>query len=377
MQNNTASPETTPVWDVFIRLFHWALVISITVAAVTGFLLDASWINIHIWSAICAVALIATRIIWGFTGGTYARFASFVMSPRRVLAHVQNLRKGTDKRYIGHNPLGGVMVLGLLANILAIAVSGMILLGGVLKAGPLAAFIPYTIGNSTGEVHELLAFTLLALIAAHIGGVIYESRRHNENLAYAMVTGHKDKTAQDITAPKRNAHILGAALIAALVLSGGTFTVTSLSTHKPGRMPVAKINPLVDEECSACHMLFHPSLLPAKDWDVVTATLENHYGEDASLGQGATTEIRNWLMANAAETADTRPAHVFTLPRNTAGLPGAITDTPYWKHRHEELLEDANLFNRKSIRSKSNCIACHKDAKSGLFSPFEINIPKE
>ncbi len=381
MQNPSSTqpdtPALIPVWDRFVRLFHWGLVATILIAGTTGFILDASWINFHVWSGATAAALLITRIIWGFSGGTYARFSSFVMGPRAILSYFNALRNGTDKRHIGHNPLGGAMVLALIATILGITATGTFLLGGVLKTGPLAALVPYAVGDIFGELHEVLAILLLVLITAHVGGVVFESRRHKENLAQAMITGEKRRSAEDVIAPKRNAQTVLAVVAAALTLGSGGLVLAMLTRTIPANMPVAQINPLVAEECSDCHMAYHPSLLPAKDWELIVNTLEDHFGEDASLDEETTTEIRDWLMANAAETADTRPAHVFKLAPKANGLPGSITDTPFWQERHEELLEDKTIFERKGIRSKSNCVACHKDAEAGLFSPFQINIPKE
>ena len=360
-----------------MRFFHWGLVAVIMTAAITGFILDASWITFHVWSGAIAAGLLILRTIWGFTGGTYARFSSFVTSPKRILTYFNALRSGQEKRHIGHNPLGGAMVLALIVTIFAVVISGSIVLGGALKTGPFAAFVPYFFGNEFTEVHEFLAILLLVLITAHIGGVIFESRRHRENLAHAMIHGKKICHARDMIPPTHKAQTILAVIAAALTLGSGGLALTILTRAMPPNMPVVQINPLVAEECTACHMLYHPSLLPAKDWERITSTLEDHFGEDASLDEESTTEIRDWLMANAAETADTRPAHVFKLALKDNGLPGSITDTPFWQGRHEELLEDKTIFERKGIRSKSNCVACHKDAESGLFSPFKINIPKE
>ncbi len=377
MQKPSTTQPVIPVWDRFVRFFHWGLVAVILTAGITGFILDASWITFHVWSGAIAAGLLVLRIIWGFTGGTYARFSSFVTSPKRILAYFNALRSGQEKRHIGHNPLGGAMVLALIATIFAVVISGSIVLGGALKTGPFAALVPYFFGDQLTEVHEFLAILLLVLIAAHIGGVIFESRRHRENLAHAMIHGKKTRHTRDVIPPTHKAQTILAVIAAALTLGSGGLALTILTRAMPSNMPVTQINPLVAEECTACHMLYHPSLLPAKDWERITSTLEDHFGEDASLDEESTAEIRDWLMANAAETTDTRPAHVFKLTPKANGLPGSITDTPFWQHRHEELLEDKTIFERKGIRSKSNCVACHKDAESGLFSPFKINIPKE
>ncbi len=371
MTNPSDVTNTIPVWDIYTRLFHWALVTSIAVAAATGFLLGPYWIPVHVVSATLAIVLILLRIIWGFTGSTYARFSSFVMGPKKVLGYARDLLRGHETRYIGHNPLGGLMVLALLTVVIVLGLSGAAVLGAAAKAGPMAFAIPYKESGWLREIHETLASGLLLLIALHIGGVVFESRRHRENLARAMVTGSKERRDGDAISDPQPAHIPQAIRKGAMWLGGTAVLIAGLSFLPVPHPPVAEYDPLVAEECSACHMLYHPSLLPSKDWEHITATLADHYGEDASLDDDSTTKIRDWLMANAAETADTRAANVFQL--NPAGGIKSLTDTAFWRARHRGL-SDA-IFKSKAVRARSNCVACHEDAESGWFNPFQIEIP--
>ena len=371
MRGSSENQKTVPVWDGFIRLFHWGLVACIAVAVVTGFLLGPYWVPVHVVSATLALGLILLRIVWGFSGGTYARFSSFVMGPSRVFRHFRDMLAGRESRYIGHNPLGGVMVLALLAVVIVLALSGATVLGASAKAGPLAFALPYKDSRWLREIHEALATGLLVLIALHIGGVVFESRRHRENLARSMVTGNKERRDGDVILARRAGQLPRAIRKGTMWLGGVVVLIAGLSFLPVPRSPVAEYNPLVAEECSACHMLYHPSLLPAKDWERITATLEDHYGEDASLDDESTAKIRDWLMANAAETADTRAANVFQL--NPAGGIKSLTDTAFWRARHRGL-SDAT-FDNKAVRARSNCVACHEDAESGWFNPFEIEIP--
>ena len=371
MNTGADNLKTVPVWDPFIRIFHWGMVASIAVAATTGFLLGPYWIPVHVVSASLALGLILLRIVWGFSGGTYARFSSFVMGPSRVLGHLRDMLSGRETRYIGHNPLGGLMVLALLAVVIALGLSGTTVLGAAPKVGPLAFAIPYKDSPWLREIHETLASGLLLLIALHIGGVVFESRRYNENLARSMVTGMKELRDGDVISTSHAPQMSRALRRSVIGLGGAAALVAGLSVLPVPQSPVAKYDPLVAEECSACHMLYHPSLLPAKDWEQITATLEDHYGEDASLDAESTAKIREWLLANAAETADTRAAHVFRL--NPAAGISLLTDTAFWQARHQGLSEAT--FKSKAVRTRSNCVACHEDAESGWFNPFEIEIP--
>ncbi len=370
MDTCTENLNTVVVWDPYVRIFHWGLVASIAVAAITGFLLGPYWIPVHVVGASLALGLILLRIIWGFSGGTYARFSSFVMGPLRVLGYLGDVLTGRETRYIGHNPLGGLMVLALLAVVIMLGFSGAAVLGASSKAGPLAFAIPYKDSGWLREIHETLALGLMLLIALHIAGVVFESRRQRENLARSMVTGIKERRDGDVISVPRAGLVSQSIRIGAIWL-GGAVLIAGLSFLPVPRPPVAEYDPLVAEECSACHMLYHPSLLPAKDWEHITATLADHYGEDASLDDESTAKIRDWLMANAAETADTRAANVFQL--NPAGGIKSLTDTAFWRARHRGL-SDA-IFKSKAVRARSNCVACHEDAESGWFNPFQVEIP--
>jgi len=124
------SPLSLPVWDVFVRVFHWSLVLCIGLALVTGFLLGKEWVDVHVYSATTATVLIFLRILWGFFGPSYARFGSFVVSPSTIIGHLKSVRSGNAKRYIGHNPVGGAMILALIAAIAVLGLTGALVLGG-------------------------------------------------------------------------------------------------------------------------------------------------------------------------------------------------------------------------------------------------------
>ncbi len=383
----SSSAHSIAVWDPFVRLFHWGLVATVGVAGLTGFVLGPAWIRVHIASAVLAAVLVTLRVIWGVFGPTFARFSSFVvLEPGKLLDHVDDLRADRAPRYIGHNPLGAAMVLALLASVLVLALTGALFLGGVYKTGPFLDDLPYWAGRVSGVFHQLVALGLAGLVILHIGGVIFESRREGENLAHAMVTGRKTLTRDAVVAPRKRALILPSVLSALFLLGGAAYWAYAASREAPGPdgegsprgLPVAEasFDPAFAEECSACHMLYNPSLLRAADWRKVMATLDNHYGEDASLDPKTTQRITDWLVAHAAETADTRPAHLFALPVGPDGSPGMINDTRAWRKLHDDALE-SGAFKVKSVGSAANCQACHKDAQSGMFSPFSIKVPKE
>lgn len=164
------------VWDLFVRVFHWSLVVSFAVAWFTSHSSEA----IHHWAGYAAAALVIVRLLWGVVGTHYARFAQFTRGPRTVFAYLAAIAAGREARYIGHNPAGGAMVLTLMAAMAATALTGWMMTTD--------AFWGVEWVNRT---HDLVAHGLLVLVFLHIGGVALASLRHRENLVVAMITGNK------------------------------------------------------------------------------------------------------------------------------------------------------------------------------------------
>lgn len=165
-----ASTPNIRVWDLPLRLFHWLLAASVTIAFLSadgGSPLD-EW---HMISGWVAAILIVFRLVWGFVGGEHARFSSFVR-PAAARTHVAKLLRGRARAELGHNPLGGLSVLLLILLVAVTVVTG-------------------AAGKGAEEIHELLAYALLAFIGVHIFAVLAMSALTHENLVRAMVTGTK------------------------------------------------------------------------------------------------------------------------------------------------------------------------------------------
>ena len=164
------------VWDFFVRAFHWALVASFAVAWFSS----ENWDSLHNAAGYAAGALVALRVVWGFVGPRYACFAQFVRSPSTVIAYLRALKDGSERRYIGHNPAGGAMIVVLLVAIAGTVVSGWLLTTDAFWGSAVLQ-----------HVHSLLAHGVFALVVVHLAGVALASLRHHENLARAMVVGVK------------------------------------------------------------------------------------------------------------------------------------------------------------------------------------------
>ncbi len=166
------------VWDPLVRIFHWSLVLSFAAAWFTSESRD----SLHQWAGYAAAALIFLRLIWGFMGTPYARFSQFIRSPKTVVCYLLAILSGSEARYIGHNPAGGIMVLALMAAISATAFTGWMMTTDT-----------YYGEDWVQNLHSLSADGVLVLVFMHLSGVVLASLRHRENLVRAMLTGRKPK----------------------------------------------------------------------------------------------------------------------------------------------------------------------------------------
>lgn len=168
MADCAAAADVTRVWDLGVRLFHWLMVASLAIVLVTGLFGPPSLVNVHVAAGGAIAGLVAFRVLWGLMGSTYARFSSFPVQLDAINADLAGLVAGSRPRYLGHNPLGSLMVLALLVIISLSVMTGVITLGGVDKQGPLAFATSYIAGKAVQRVHLALAYGLLALIAGHL-----------------------------------------------------------------------------------------------------------------------------------------------------------------------------------------------------------------
>lgn len=154
---------------------------------------------LHVIAGYCVGVLVVVRVVWGVVGSRYARFTNFVYAPRTVLSELRGLLAFKTKRYLGHSPAGGAMVLLLLTMLVLIVGSGLATLALREGAGPLAAWIApnRSLGRTVGGIHEFLANATLVLVLLHTAGVLVASFIHRENLIKAMWTGRKPAHTDD------------------------------------------------------------------------------------------------------------------------------------------------------------------------------------
>ncbi|MBT3361307.1 MAG: cytochrome B [Rhodospirillales bacterium] len=207
--------NTVPVWDRFVRIFHWVLLAAFIAAMAT----EGEPLFVHVRAGYVIGILIVARLIWGFAGPQYARFSNFIYSPRTVLTYLRDVLRGRAPRYVGHNPAGGAMIVVMLFCLSATVFTGLATLAVEENAGPLApVFGTVTAVPSSGflvstaladdddrrrghkdgdedsvfeEAHDFFAHFTLFLAFFHFAGVLVSSFAHRENLIWSMVTGRK------------------------------------------------------------------------------------------------------------------------------------------------------------------------------------------
>lgn len=171
----TTIEATVPVWDPLVRILHWTLAASVLGA----FLLEDAR-SVHRFLGCVALAVVGVRLVWGVMGSRYARFADFVPGPRTLLAFLGGMARGREKRHLGHNPAGGAMIVVLLSMVTLLGVTGWMM--GLDR---------YWGADWLEALHETAGNVLMALVALHVGGVLWTGMRHGENLVIAMMTGRK------------------------------------------------------------------------------------------------------------------------------------------------------------------------------------------
>ena len=183
------------VWDLPVRLFHWALVLLFAFMFFSG-KSGSDWMEWHMRSGYAILALLLFRILWGFAGSTHARFLSFLAGPSACIQCLKHLLARKPWPYAGHNPLGGWMVLVLLLLLLFQAGSGLFANDDLLSEGPLAALVSKATSDQLSTLHTWNFNLLLLLAGVHVVAVLYHAGFMKENLIGAMFTGIKRLPAE-------------------------------------------------------------------------------------------------------------------------------------------------------------------------------------
>jgi len=195
-------PPKVLAWDLPTRLFKWALVVTIAVAWASD-KLGGGNPDLHVLNGRIVLTLVVFRLLWGFVGGSTARFAGFLAAPGTAVAYGLALIRGREGHYLGHNPLGGWMVMVLLALSGAMAVTGLFNadVDRMIIEGPLVKTVADATVTLAHKLHHKIFDVLLICIVLHVAAVAFHAVVKKERLVPAMVTGLKPAAAY-VDAPR-------------------------------------------------------------------------------------------------------------------------------------------------------------------------------
>lgn len=224
MAKSTAEPQVVKVWDLGVRFFHWALVILVGTSFVTG-KIGGNAITYHSWSGYAILSLLVFRILWGFVGGTQARFTTFVKGPAACIGYVKGMfNRDRHQSTLGHNAVGGLSVLAMLLALLFQAGSGLFVNDDIAFEGPLVAWVGKELSDKISSLHRLNQKAILALIALHLSAIAFYFFYHKENLVKPMFTGVK-RVAGAVADSRHGSAALAAVLLA--VCGGGVYLLVN------------------------------------------------------------------------------------------------------------------------------------------------------
>lgn len=359
------------VWGLYTRASHALLMVMMLAVFLTPEV--KRLLTLHVALGYTLALLFLFRILWGFMDVKYSQFKDFNFSLSDLKAYMFSIF-GNKKEYLGHNPASSYAIIGMIVLTFLAVITGA-LTYGVKEGMGVFFFMNHTMFRDMKffkEVHELFSNALMAVIFAHIAGVLLDKVFHKSRALESMVDGYKlgEEEGLKLTLIQK---IFG---VLALGLSMVAFVYMLLA---PNSLLIADGNPKMDyakensafyKECISCHTLFPPFLLPQKSWVSMMDTLENHFGDDASLDASTTESIKAFLVKNSAEssTKESSLRILASLEKEKTYL--AITETPFWKNRHKKI--DKTVYEQKEIGKPSNCKACHDTIENGLLNNRDI-----
>jgi len=179
-----STADSRLVWDLPVRVTHWALVLAVAGCWATHYA-GVEWFAWHRRFGYTVLVLAAFRIVWGFVGTRHARFASFVRGPQVLLGYLRERGGGA----VGHNPFGALSVVALLASLLLQACTGLFANDEIMNMGPFYGWIAPELSNRITSLHRASSDWLLAMIGLHLAALVFYVRFRRQPLVRAMITG--------------------------------------------------------------------------------------------------------------------------------------------------------------------------------------------
>lgn len=212
--------RSVPVWDFPTRAFHWSLAVAVVLSYLTGGE-DGSLFVVHTVSGYAVALLLAFRLVWGFVGSVHSRFSDFVYSGRSLKDYAKQLLRFNPPRFVGHNPLGGWMVILMLAVLAGTVATGLLSGDDDGGAGILLPLIAAPGGEGLKEIHEFFGNFIIVLATIHVLAVVVDWFLTGDNLVKAMITGRKSLDDEEAAKQRPLANGWRSAVVALIVAGFG------------------------------------------------------------------------------------------------------------------------------------------------------------
>ncbi|MCW2308031.1 cytochrome b/b6 domain-containing protein [Rhodobium gokarnense] len=183
--------EEVRLWDPVVRILHWALLVAFAAAWILGEFGPAD-MTYHFWAGYTVAGIVVLRVIWGFIGPKPARFSSFVKGPGKVLAYAGTMFSRKPSNLAGHNPVGAIFVVAILALLALQVMTGLVSdPEDYINVGPLAQYVSSATSRFALSWHEPLAIIALVLTIIHVVSIYFYKFYKGEDLIIPMITGWK------------------------------------------------------------------------------------------------------------------------------------------------------------------------------------------
>ena len=372
------------IWSLPTRVFHALFALFITIAFLSA---EDEWLNFHAVIGYGVLILVIFRLCWGLIGPKHSLFKDLPLGKKNIKEFFNHIFEEKQK-FLGHNPLASYVMISMLVVAILAVLTGALAFG-IQEGKGIFSFLNNSFFKNMKlfkEIHEIFANLFIALIVAHIIGVLIDRLLHKkQETLNSIVSGYK--VTDENESIKLNIYQKMFSLLMFIFFIG----FLAFNLYNPKNILIAskyhpidyKIqNELFVKECGSCHTLYPPTLLPKKSWELIMSDLENHFGDDASISDDSNKEILDFLVKNSAENSTMKPSLKFLNSIKNQDII-AMTKTTYWEKTHKEIPKE--LFEHNEIKSKANCKACHSDIEKGLIekeniknlSDFKSNFKKE
>jgi len=206
------------VWDLPLRLFHWLFALCVVAAWITA-KVGFDWMQYHFYLGYGVIGLLIFRVIWGFIGPRHARFSSFLEKPSAMWSYAQHLFDRHSTPSVGHNPLGGLMVVLMLLLVIVQVSTGLFSTDAVIWTGPYYPSVKASTASLLSTIHSVNQNIILGAVGLHILAIVYYRVFKKQSLVSAMFTGYKPAALVPPHHAINSSQVLKAIIVCAIAAS--------------------------------------------------------------------------------------------------------------------------------------------------------------